>query len=235
MIRRIMIDVMRDSPPRVIRVVLCYPHALLRDILRTLLLPVADLLLVGEAPDVETTLALASSVQPDVALLGGFLGSSEHEHALRTLTTRCPTLRLLVLDTRSEDDRLGSTMAAGAHGYVSLEETADELVYAVRQVDGGSLYLGSRRNAPSMAARPTTLPHDAKERFGQLSDREQSVVRLVASGFSGVEIAARLGISTKTVDSYKHRVRRKLGFWHRRDYVRFALEAGVLEGQSPGA
>jgi two-component system, NarL family, response regulator NreC len=61
-----------------------------------------------------------------------------------------------------------------------------------------------------------------------LSQREQTILRLVAQGYSGAEIGRQLRISSKTVDVYKHRVRDKLGLEHRTDYVRFAVEAGIL-------
>jgi DNA-binding NarL/FixJ family response regulator len=75
---------------------------------------------------------------------------------------------------------------------------------------------------------PQRAAETAQCRFGTLSEREQTVLRMVAEGFSGAEIARHLGISTKTVDAYKRRVQDKLGLEHRTDYVRFALEAGLL-------
>ena len=68
----------------------------------------------------------------------------------------------------------------------------------------------------------------ARDRFRLLSDREATVLRLVAEGYSGAEIARQLRISTKTVDTYKHRIQMKLGLEHRTEYVRFAIEVGIL-------
>jgi DNA-binding NarL/FixJ family response regulator len=75
---------------------------------------------------------------------------------------------------------------------------------------------------------PQRAAETARSRFGTLSEREQTVLQMVAEGYSGAEIARQLGISTKTVDAYKRRVQDKLGLEHRTDYVRFALEAGIL-------
>ena len=68
----------------------------------------------------------------------------------------------------------------------------------------------------------------ARDQFQSLSDREQTVLRAIAQGYSGAEIARQLGISTKTVDAYKHRIQTKLGLEHRTEYVRFAIEVGIL-------
>jgi two-component system, NarL family, response regulator NreC len=75
---------------------------------------------------------------------------------------------------------------------------------------------------------PQHAAKTARDRFEALSDRERTTLRLVAEGYTGAEIARQLGISTKTIDAYKHRVQEKLGLEHRTDYVRFAIEAGIL-------
>jgi DNA-binding NarL/FixJ family response regulator len=75
---------------------------------------------------------------------------------------------------------------------------------------------------------PGPAVKSARDRFQALSDREQTVLRSVAQGYSGAEIARQLGISTKTVDAYKHRIQEKVGLEHRTDYVRFAVEIGIL-------
>ena len=67
-----------------------------------------------------------------------------------------------------------------------------------------------------------------REQYDRLTERERDVVRLFAAGYSTVEIAAQLAISSKTVDTYKQRIAEKLGFTHRTDYVRFALRLGLL-------
>ncbi|HEY7613344.1 MAG TPA: helix-turn-helix transcriptional regulator, partial [Gemmatimonadales bacterium] len=75
---------------------------------------------------------------------------------------------------------------------------------------------------------PKAAAETARDRFETLSQREQTVLTLVAQGYSGAEIARQLRISTKTVDAYKHRVQQKLGLEHRTEYVRFAVEARLL-------
>ena len=88
------------------------------------------------------------------------------------------------------------------------------------------------RPATARLLAAAVVPHHAaktaRDRFQTLSEREQTTLQLVAEGYSGAEIARQLGISTKTIDAYKHRVQEKLGLEHRTDYVRFAIEAGIL-------
>jgi len=141
-------------------------------------------------------------------------------------------VRVLVLTMHVEDGRLVPLLEAGARGFLSKEGAARDLVDAIRVVAAGEIYV--RPSAARMLATaiaPKCSTDSAPDRFRVLSDREQTVVRMVAEGYSGVEIARGLGISTKTVDAYKRRVEDKLGLAHRTHYVRFALEAGVFDAR----
>jgi DNA-binding NarL/FixJ family response regulator len=108
------------------------------------------------------------------------------------------------------------------------------LVDAIRVVAAGDVYVrpaAARLLAAAIAPRRSFEDDDSPPgRFLALSGREQSVLRAVAEGYSGIEIAGRLRISNKTVDAYKRRIEVKLGLSHRRDYVRFAVAAGLLNG-----
>lgn len=120
-------------------------------------------------------------------------------------------------------------LEAGAKGYITKEAASRDLVGAIRVVATGEVYV--RPAAARLLAAAVIPEHaamSARSRFHILSDREQTILRLVAQGYSGAEIARQLSISTKTVDAYKRRVQEKLGLEHRTDYVRFAIEAGIL-------
>jgi DNA-binding NarL/FixJ family response regulator len=120
-------------------------------------------------------------------------------------------------------------LEAGARGYLTKEAASRDLVEAIRVVAAGEVYVrpaAARLLAAVVAPRPAVK--SAMDRFHALSDREQTVLRSVAQGYNGAEIARRLGISTKTVDAYKRRIQDKLGLEHRTEYVRFAVEVGIL-------
>lgn len=217
--------------PRLIRVLLVDDHELVREGLHLLLRQAPDIVTVGEASDGIAAVELAGQLKPDVVVLDLSMPGGDGESALRQLRERWPGVRVLILTGYSESDWLLPMLGAGASGFLTKDAAGQELVHAIRQVAEGEVYVrpaGARR-----AAAPAALPAPsrmAKLRFLELSGREQSVVRMVANGFSGVEIANTLGISTKTVDAYKHRIHEKLGFTHRSDYVKFGLEAGLLDG-----
>ncbi|HEX5962616.1 MAG TPA: response regulator transcription factor [Gemmatimonadales bacterium] len=149
--------------------------------------------------------------------------------ALRELGVVLPNVRVLILTVHAERERLVSLLDAGARGYLSKEAASRDLVEAIRVVAAGEVYV---RPAAARLLAAAVVSHRAAEtaqsRFQTLSDRERTMLRLVAEGYSGAEIARRLAVSSKTVDAYKRRVEEKLGLGHRTDCVRFAIEAGVL-------
>lgn len=122
-------------------------------------------------------------------------------------------------------------LRAGARGYLAKDVAERELVDAIRVVAAGDIYVQPRiaRLLAASVTPPDHLSASAREQFTTLSDREQAVLHLVAEGFNGPEIGVRLGISAKTVDTYKQRIQDKVGLGHRTEYVRFAIDAGLLD------
>jgi DNA-binding NarL/FixJ family response regulator len=212
-----------------IRVVLVDDHAMVREGLRLLLRTAPDIVVVGEAEDGSAALAAAQRVLPDILVLDLDMPGMDGLSVLRELGIVLPKVRALILTVHAERERLVSLLEAGARGYLSKEAASRDLVEAIRVVAAGDVYV--RPTAARLLAAavvPQRAAATAQTRFQTLSDREQTILRLVAEGYSGAEIGRQLAISSKTVDAYKRRVEEKLGLGHRTDYVRFAIEAGVL-------
>lgn len=212
-----------------IRVILVDDHALIREGLHVLLQAAPDIVVVGEAENGVAALSLARRVVPDIVVLDLDMPGGDGASALAALWHELPDVHVLILTMYAEQARLVSVLEAGARGYLTKEAASCELVEAIRVVAAGEVYVRpavARLLAAAVVPRQTA--DSAPSRFHALSDREQTVLRLVAEGYSGVEIARKLGVSTKTVDAYKHRIQDKLGLQHRTDYVRFAIEAEVL-------
>jgi two-component system, NarL family, response regulator NreC len=217
---------MRDES---VRVVLVDDHTMVREGLRLLLRSAPDIAVVGEADSGLAALDVAERVRPDVVVLDLDMPASDGMAALRGLEQTLPDVRVLILTVHAERDRLLPLLEAGARGYLTKEAASQDLIEAIRVVAAGEVYV--RPVAARLLAAAVVPQHTAKtarDRFQSLSDREQTTLRLMAQGYTGAEIARQLGISTKTIDAYKHRVQEKLGLEHRTDYVRFAIEAGVL-------
>ena len=224
-------DASRGVPmsDEIIRVVLVDDHAIVREGVRLMLQAVPDVSVVGEAENGEAALPLIQRLAPHLVVLDLDMPRGDGATLLRELQRTMPAVRALVLSMFAEQERLVPLLSAGARGYLTKAAMPRELVEAIRVVASGEVYVRptvARLLASAVVPQPAAAT--ARARFQTLSDRERTILRMVAQGWSGAEIARELGISTKTVDAYKHRVGDKLGLAHRTEFVRFAVEAGVL-------
>jgi two-component system response regulator NreC len=214
-----------------IRVLLVDDHAMVREGLRLLLRTAPDVAVIGEADNGVMAVTNARQLAPDVVVLDLDMPNGDGMTAVRELKQSLPNVRVLILTMHSEHERLLPLLEAGARGYLTKDAASSDLIDAIRVVAAGEVYVRpAAARLLASAVIPEHAARSARGRFQTLSDREQTTLRLLAEGYSGVEIARKLGISTKTVDAYKRRVQDKLGLGHRTDYVRFALEAGILGG-----
>jgi two-component system response regulator NreC len=162
--------------------------------------------------------------------------------ALEQIRGQAPASHVLILTMHDDAQYLRQAMAAGAAGYVLKQSAGRELLSAIRTVQGGGVYLhpAHARSLAAPDAPAAPVPADevsvARKRFQLLSEREAEVFELVALGYRNAEIADKLALSVKTVETYKSRMMDKLGLQTRTALVRFALELGVLQYQdSDGA
>lgn len=214
-----------------IRILLADDHAVLRAGLRLLLSSQEGWTVVGEAETGTEALTLAEKLQPDLILLDLSLPALNGLDALPALRRLAPTAKILILTMHDDRQYLRQALKTGASGYV-LKKAADvELLSAVRAVMRGEVYVH-----PSMtrALLEDLLPEpvaDEMESWDSLSEREQEVLRHVALGYTGAEIAAQLNLSVKTVETYRARGMEKLGLRNRAALVRFALKKGLISGE----
>jgi DNA-binding NarL/FixJ family response regulator len=223
----------RGVPARIepIRVVLADDHQLVRAGFKSVLHASADITVVGEAAGGEEAVALATRMHPDVVVMDLDMPEGDGLTATRRLHDVAPEVRVLIVTMYEEREKLLEVLKAGARGYLSKSAAERELGEAIRVVASGDVYVRpvvARALADSTEAAPHERT-DARARLARLSDREQTVVVLTARGFNGPEIGRQLGITAKTVDTYKQRIEEKLGLAHRSAYVRFALEADLLD------
>ena len=225
--------------PDTIRVLLVDDHAIVRDGLRALLKSAPDIQVVGEAGNGVDAVAVARRIAPDVVVMDLDMPGGNGEAATIELSRFDPPPKVLILTMHTEEERLVPLLKDGARGYLAKDCADHDLIDAIRVVASGEFFVRptvARLLAANAIQQRTASPADEQRKlFETLSRRERGVLQHVATGYSGVEIARMLGITPKTVDTYKTRIGQKLGFTHRTDYVRFALRLGLLgdtDGQS---
>jgi DNA-binding NarL/FixJ family response regulator len=210
-----------------IRVLLADDHAVVRAGLKALVDAQPDLEVVAEAGDGRTALRLAADVRPDVAVLDFAMPDLNGAQTAEQLQGVSPGTKALALTVHEDRSYLKQVLQAGASGYVLKRSAAEELIHAIRAVAAGGVYLD-----PAMAGQVVggfvgdAAPGGPSQ--AELSEREAEVLRLIAQGFANKEIAARLGVSIKTVETYKARSMQKLDLNSRVDIIRYALHRGWL-------
>jgi DNA-binding NarL/FixJ family response regulator len=213
----------------VIRVVLADDHTVVRTGLKAVLSAARDIQVIGEAQNGREAVAMAERLKPDVIVMDLAMPDLDGIGATKEIVKKELPTRVLVLTMHLEDDYLVPLMQAGAAGYLVKSVADRELVDAVRAIARGDMYVrpaAARVLAQNLSKRAAVQTE--QDRFEQLTQREQNVLRLVAQGYSAPEIGEQLFISPKTVDTYKQRIQEKLGIAHRADYVQFALKLGLL-------
>ena len=214
----------------IITLVLADDHALVRGGMRALLASAVDIQVIGEAGDGEEAIAVTERLKPDVLVMDLDMPVMNGLAATREIVARELPTKVLVLSMHDEEEHLVELLRAGAVGYLTKTAAQRELVDAIRALAHGDVYV--RPAAARVLARGLTHRDPVKEdreRYDALSEREQSVLRLMARGFSGPEVASQLSISPKTVETYKQRIGQKLDLHHRTDYVRLAHRLGLLD------
>ena len=215
-----------------VRVALCDDHAVVRSGLRAILEAEADLEVVGESCTAAEAVALAREAQPDVFVMDIGLPDRSGIAATADVCQASPATRVLVLTVHDDVTYLRRAFDAGAVGYLVKEAADVELVQAVRQVAAGKQYVHPSLGAALLAREVATARPAGPG--GELSEREVEVLRLIAGGLTNAEIAARLYVSVRTVETHRAHIHQKLDVRTRAGLVRVAREAGVLQaGETP--
>jgi len=214
-----------------IRIVLADDHPVVLAGVKALLQANEDMELVGEATSGPEALSLICETIPDIAVIDISLPELSGIDLARRAGKECPGVKLLVLTVHEDRAYVQPLLQIGVRGYLLKRSAAEELVRAIRAVAEGGIYLD-----PAIAEKALTAPEEPSVSRGEqeLSQREGEVLRLTAQGFSNKEIAARLEISTKTVETHKARALEKLGIRTRSEIVRYGVEHGWLDDLNAG-
>lgn len=212
---------MRDSTPVLLRLLIVDDHPVVREGLRSMLAGTA-IEVVGEAGTATEAIRLATDVDPDVVLLDLGLPDLDALSTVARLKQVRAGAAVLVLTMHDDPAYAQVARAAGASGHVIKDSESSELLAAIRAVHRGRVFM-----QVSADAEPAT-PVAASARAPALSQRERQVLEMLARGHTNREIAHRLSLSTKTVETHRSRLGDKLGLHTRAELVRLALDLGLI-------
>jgi two-component system response regulator NreC len=207
--------------------VLADDHVVVRSGLRLLLESEPGLAVVGECGDAAGALAAVAELGPDVLVLDLHMPGESSLAVIPRLRQLHPDTRVIVLTAQRDPSFASEALRLGASGYLPKEAAEGQLLEAIGVAADGGTYLEPRLGA-RIAAVATRQPAD-------LSGRELEVLRLIARGLTNPEIAERLFLSVRTIESHRARLQRKLDLTRRSELVQYALERGLVEqSELPG-
>ena len=210
-----------------IRVFLADDHAVVRDGLRFLLEAQRDIKVVGDAADGRDAVRQVQQLCPDVVVMDIAMPELNGIEAARQISETCPSAQVVILSMHSTAEHIFQALQAGARGYLLKESAGIEVVNAVRAVHAGRRYLSQRISDKMIDDYVRQREAVAKSPLARLSPREREILQLVVEGKSSAEIAAILSLSSKTVETYRSRLMRKLGISDLPGLVKFAIQHGL--------
>ena len=213
-----------------IRVLLVDDHAILRAGLRAILSAEADIEVVGEAGDGKEAVAKAEKLRPDVALMDISMPVMDGLEATHRIQQCCPEAKVLVLTVHDNEEYLFQVLKAGGSGYVVKKSADTELISAIRAVHRGEAFLSPMATKMVIGGYLRAMGLEgAKQSYTSLTSREEEVLKLITEGYTNQEIADRLIISVKTVESHRAHILDKLELHTRADLVKYARTHGMLD------
>lgn len=203
-------------------------HAMVRKGLRMMLDAEPDLRVVGEAGTLREAIEIGPRLAPAIITLDLSMPGPSGIASVERLRAAIPGARIIVVTMHDDPAYVRSAIAMGAAGYVNKSAADSELISAIRAVARGRVFI----DAGDSALLETILsPNDARRQAApvdRMSDREREVLRQVARGYTNRQIADEVGLSIKTIESYRARLMKKLGLKNRSDLVRLANELGLM-------
>jgi DNA-binding NarL/FixJ family response regulator len=213
------------------RVLIVDDHPAVREALALRIAAQPDLEVCGEAADANEALRLVADTDPDVGVIDIALKTGNGIDLIRRLKARGDKFRAIVWSMYSEDLYAERALRAGAMGYINKEQATGQIIEAIRQVLDGKVYL-----SPAMTEKllkrvvGQASPDAGHSPIDALSDRELDVFRLIGQGRKTQEIADQLHLSVKTVETYRDRIRQKLGLSDGAELARSALQWTLKNG-----
>ncbi|MGB2905761.1 MAG: response regulator transcription factor [Candidatus Aminicenantaceae bacterium] len=215
-----------------IKVVLADDHTIVRKGLRSLLDAEVDMDVIGEAGDGKEAIELVGQLKPHIVVMDIGMPVLNGLEATRRIIKKHPDTKVLILTMHTNEEYVFEILQAGASGYIIKKAAPTELVAAIRAVKQGESFL-----SPSISKKVIEeyLQRAGEEKredaFDLLTDREREVLQLIAEGLSTREIAEKLFISTKTVETHRMHMMEKLDLHGTADLTRYAIRKGIVDSE----
>jgi len=188
-----------------------------------------DLVVCGKAQDANSALAAVEKLSPDLAVVDVFLHSCGGLNLIKDIKTRRPELAVLVFSIHDESFYAERALRAGARGYISKRESPDQFIKAVREVLNGGIYVGEKTTSEILRRFVTGRKDSGKSSLNGLTDREFQVFQFIGEGLQTRQIAERLHVSVKTIETHREHIKKKLDLDSAGKLAKYAIQWAQME------
>lgn len=210
-----------------IRILLADDHKLLREGLRALIEEQRNMTVVAEAEDGRSAVRLAAKLSPDIIVMDISMPGLNGIDATRRITAESPGIKVIALSMHADRNFVVEMFKAGAAGYLLKDCAFEELIHAIRAVSSKKAYLSSKLSDTMIKDYVNLFPKKNLSVFSSLTAREREVLQLLAEGKSTREVAAKLSVSTKTVETFRRLIMSKLDIHSVAELTKYAVRAGL--------
>ena len=215
------------------RILLADDHKLFRDGLRTLFEQKPGIKIVGETDNGRAAVRLARELAPDVVVMDIGMPELNGMEATRQIRAELPRVKVLAVSMHSDRQYVAGMLAAGASGYVLKDSAFAELAEAVAVVMKGGRYLSPEIVGVVVDDYVQRIVPAPESALARLSEREREVLQLIAEGHSTTDVAARLHVSRKTVETHRKNIKLKLDLQSVAELTKFAIREGITSLEAP--
>jgi len=211
-----------------IGIVLADDHQVVREGLGVLLESQADFHILGDAGGGIEAAQLVEQLKPDVVILDLMMGDMNGIEVTRQLAKHCPETMVIILSMHNDEAYVVEALRAGAKGYVLKESSSVDLVQAVRAVVRGHRYLSPSLSERAIEVYSRMTQEDVLDPYETLTGREREVLHMAAQGLTNAQIAKRLFIGQRTVETHRNSVMRKLQLKNQTSLIRYAIKRKII-------
>jgi DNA-binding NarL/FixJ family response regulator len=215
-----------------INIILADDHQVVRKGLKALLSAEADFNIVGEAGDGLETVKLVEELQPEILVLDLMMAGINGLEVTRQLNKKNPKTGIVILSMHNNEAYVLEALRSGAKAYILKESPPEELVRAIKEVSSGRRYLSSpltERAIEAYTQRTEVKPIDP---YDQLTTREREILQLTSQGCTNTDIASRLYISPRTVETHRTNLMHKLDLHNHAQLIQFAIQHDIIPGKT---
>jgi DNA-binding NarL/FixJ family response regulator len=216
---------------KLIKIFIIDDHKIVRDGLRSLIIPCRNIRIVGETSTGKGLLVLLEKELPDVVILDLVLPDISGLDLIKIISEKYPCIKILILTAEMDEDIIMTTIKNGASGFLNKDVSAKEFIKAVQLVAEGESYFGQRISGIIYKSYINKVQNynEKNSKCPALSERETEIVLLLSEGLTFKDIAAKLFISPRTVENHKTNILEKLGLKNTIELVRYAIKENILK------